>query len=107
MAESLPTEWFINDHAIIDQAIAVLNEALVADQSALTELMLMEVEVNEQLVEHPTIQVGKDQLGYPPILRPLGLINGLFGVDKDNRGFITARTDSTGMIVEFIRTPPR
>ena len=72
MAESLPTEWFINDHAIIDQAIAVLNEAVVADQSAITELMLMEVEVNERLVEHPTIQVGKDQLGYPPILPATG-----------------------------------
>ena len=41
--------------------VAVLNGALEADRDAISELMFTRVKVNTQeLVDHPTIQVGTD-----------------------------------------------
>ena len=82
-------------------AVEILNEALAADPVAINRLFLMEVGVNDALRDHPTIQVMSrgimrtddviDPATQVPeadeatprvsVLRPLGLINGLFGVD--------------------------
>ena len=76
----------------VQQAVRVLNEALEADADAMVALMAVEVSVNQSLAEHPSIQVGWSELDPSNtrsyVLRPLGLINGLFGVDKDDWGFI-------------------
>ena len=88
------------------EAVKVLNEALAADPIAVNALMRMMVPVNELLAAHPSIQVGKgsdmggefDDAYY---MRPLGLINGLFGVNDDGWGYIFAETDDKGNIVRF------
>ena len=90
----------------IDRAIQVLNEALDSDPAAINQLMSCEVLINTTLTVHPTIQVGKshqrpDRIEY--VLRPLGLINGLFGVDEDTYGFIAARVGEDGKIEGFER----
>ena len=89
----------------VDQAIQVLNEALEADPDAVWRLMHMETECNRTLKDHPTIQVGSNHLGVT-IVRPLGLINGLFGADQDTWGFIAMDLDE-GKITRFMRLPPR
>ena len=98
----------------IDRAIAVLNEALAADPAAMAALMTMETSCNEAMADHPSIQVGayERETGTPTLagpywVRPLGLINGLFGVDADRWGFIAMNVDEHGRITEFLRTPPR
>lgn len=90
---------------IIAAAIATLNEALAADPDAINALMRLEVECNAALGRHPSIQVGAQWLSLT--LRPLGLINGLFGADEDGWGFICMKTDADGRIVEFDWMPPR
>ena len=81
----------------------MLNQALEADPDAINELMNKSVEVNKALADHPTIQVGK--WGGKLRLRPLGLINGLFGVMEDGWGHIamTVELGEPDRIVEFKR----
>ena len=94
----------------VDYAIQVLNEALQADPVAIECLFNVRVEVNtNELRDHPTIQVGTlpaietgvegDQRIW---LRPLGLINGLFGVDAKSLGFIAMSVDDNGDILGFV-----
>ena len=91
----------------IDQAVRVLNEALEADPGAMLALMNFGVTVNQTLADHPTIQVWSkeetDGQGYR--LRPLGLINGLFGVDIYQLGYIAMSMNEDGTIDKFSRTP--
>lgn len=85
---------------MVDQAIKILNEALAADPVAVNQLMSYRVSCTDELAAHPSIQVNGEGVA------PLGLINGLFGVDDRGYGFITAEVDeSTGSIVRFVRTP--
>ena len=95
----------IHRDEFIQQAIDVLNEALAIDPYAINALMKLEVVCHAGLGRHPTIQVGAQQ--HRLTLRPLGLINGLFGADEDGWGFICMKTDEDGRIVEFALTPPR
>ena len=110
------------DQRAIDHAIRVLNDALALDPKAISDLFRMEVLVNEALADHPTIQVGTTVVnvqanvaGIPgvdaeltvPVLRPLGLINGLLGVQPDSWGYIAMETAGPDRrrIVRFLRTP--
>ena len=90
-----------------DQAVRVLNEALEADPGAMLALMNFGVTVNQTLADHPAIQVWSkeetDGQGYR--LRPLGLINGLFGVDIYQWGYIAMSMNEDGTIDKFSRTP--
>ena len=82
--------------AMVHAAVDVLNSALQADRRAVNLLCSTEVEVNDTLANHPTIQVSKrintkTLAGSPEdfTMRPLGLINGLFG---RSYGFIYVST---------------
>lgn len=66
----------------LEFAVEVLNQALERDPKAISTMMTQRFDCNKALTEHPTIQTGERDLGV------IGLINGLFGVDKDGRGFI-------------------
>ena len=94
----------------IGNAIRVLNEALEADPEAINRMMRLEVPVNEKLAGHATIQVGTSELDPPhpgKVVRPLGLINGLYGAGDDQWGFIAMMVDEAGKIVKFIPVPAR
>lgn len=86
----------------IDAAIKVLNEALEADPEAVNALFAHRVKVNQALADHPTIQVWQDYS-----LRVMGLINGLFGCDEQNVGFIAMTVEKDGSIVRFHHTSPQ
>jgi hypothetical protein len=97
--------------------VRLLNEALVADQDAITNLVNARVACNEALGGHPTIQVGRFPVGgsWPEPGSPnintvgterrvgiLGILNGLFGVKEDGSGYIAALYDmSSGKITKF------
>ncbi len=84
---------------MIEEAIQVLNEALALDPDAVNAIMLRRVPCNEKISDHPTIQVGNGDMS------ALGLINGLFGINKNGYGFITANVDEiTGRIESFNKT---
>ena len=103
----------------VENAVKVLNEALSADSEALHALYFARVVVNDKLASHPSIQVGpidnnsfyRGQLLNRSTEEPesnhmglLGLINGLFGVDDDGYGFITAVCEDDGRIKHFAVT---
>ena len=75
----------------IDWAVGVLNSALVkCDAAAIHALMALEVPANDSLARNTrryrlaTSMVRPRDGEY--VLRPLGLINGLFGADSDSIG---------------------
>lgn len=85
--------------ADVDRAIRILNEALVHEPEAIRKLFTIRAELRtNKLHHHPTIQVTRDDLSV------LGLINGIFGVDEDHWGHITAVWDTNGELVRFERT---
>lgn len=106
-----PNEFPRWNESAIALAIRVLNEALEADPDAINELMRTEVVVNtDALRDHWSVQVGPhDPDGRAVadgqiVVRPLGLINGLFGVDRDGWGLIAMRLEKdTARIVRFER----
>ena len=100
-----------------DDAIRLLNEMLVADRDAIEQLVNHHVVCNDVLGEHPTVQTelfverhsaqGKSEFTDSPIsyrVGMLGIINGLFGVDEKQNGFIAARfDDKTRQLIAFER----
>ena len=68
--------------------------------------MALEVQANDSLAEHPHNPSWRLALMRPRdgeyVVRPLGLINGLFGVDGDG-GFIAMIVDADGAIERFER----
>ena len=87
----------------IDRALDVLNEMLALDPIATNALFCASAPVNEALANHPTIQVWAPP-GQQTCVRPIGLINGLFGCDGNEIGYICADYDN-GRITGFRRTP--
>ena len=86
--------------AYLEFAVEVLNQALESDPKAISAMMAQRFDCNKALTEHPTIQTGESDLGV------MGLINGLFGVDKDGRGFIAGiwvdkETDESKKLIGF------
>ena len=103
----------IREMISIDDAIALMNEALQADSVCITGLCSMRMACNDGLANHPAIQVldipmkgtskrRKDQA----VLGFLGILNGLFGVDEKGYGSIAASFGKDGIINKFVRTPP-
>lgn len=97
------------NEAALYLAISVLNQALLADPDAINEMMRVEVQVNDRLGDHWAVQCGpstlidRDKPDAPTVVRPLGLINGLFGVDQDSWGYIGMMVGENGRIKYFGR----
>ena len=89
-----------------DDVIATLNEALALDPVALTLLVMNRVVCGKALANHPTIQVAAGEIAAPfeYAVGLLGVINGLFGVDDQGTGPISARVVD-GQVVAFERMP--
>lgn len=65
---------------ILASTLETLNGALALDPEAIDRLMSRESSVNEALDQHPTIQTMEGETGQyrgMPVVRPLGLINGI------------------------------
>lgn len=102
----------LKESVTVDEAIALLNEALALDPEAMSNLLLRaRVNCNKGLADHPTIQSGKDKGQNNVGL--LGILNGMFGVDEDQCGAISAFIDVpggedsivAGQVTRFERTP--
>lgn len=93
----------------IDNAIEVLNRIHKADPTILQTLIFTRVPCNETLAKDPTVQVGCIDSKWPGTepkeweVGILGIINGLFGVDDRNIGYIAADLDNEGNIINFTR----
>ena len=88
-------------------AVRVLNEALNADRRAVEGIFGIAFPCNQELAKHPTVQVdGEDHIYGTPSITVLGLINGLFGVDDDDWGYIAKivnpHSSEPSRIVRFV-----
>ena len=91
----------LKENVSIDEAIDLLNDMLRIDPMATNVLFCAAAPVNQALRDHPTIQVGGEP-GYFPVVRLMGVINGIFGVDENVCGAIAAEYDN-GRIIGFRR----
>jgi hypothetical protein len=86
-----------------DEFITYLNEILDLDRSCIECLIANRIPCNEELAEHPTVQVSSNySVGI------LGLINGYLGSYDDGQhagwGPITAIYDTNDRLIRFERT---
>lgn len=70
--------------------VTFLNELNEIDNAALNALFNNRVPCNNELAEHPTVQVGQDHT-----VGILGLLNGLCGTDENGNGPIVGMFDQT------------
>ena len=83
----------------ISEVVEFLNHMLKIDPAATNALFSLRVSCNQELAAHPTIQVGLLG-GSHPIVGLIGIVNGMFGVDKNKWGHISADYDD-GQIIRF------
>lgn len=80
----------------LEETIDFLNDAIRTDSKAMENLFESRVLCNQEMADHPTIQVmsldGKYLVGL------IGILNGLFGVDEYGWGPIAAVWDDGGLI---------
>jgi hypothetical protein len=86
----------------IDDVIHILNDMVRLDPEAAHQLVETRYLCNNDLADHPTIQVmgneGKPVVGF------LGVLNGIFGADDRGIGYIRAVfDDDTGKLTGFYR----
>ena len=89
----------------VDKAIEALNRALKKDPTAIQQLFRTEVPCNDDLAADPDIQVKVE--GKKCFLRPLGLINGLFGAAADGFGKVVAICSDDGVFQKFVKYDPK
>ena len=77
------------DKELARRFIDTLNGLVKLDREAIEKLILHRVECNEELSNHPTVQVRQEQKNEYS-LGTLGLLNGLVGIQDDGWGYIAA-----------------
>lgn len=83
------------------EAIAVLNRVHEADPTVMPALIALRVPCNEVVAADPSVQVKANEDGTFEV-GILGLINGIFGVDARNVGYVAADVDKkTGALLSF------
>ena len=80
----------------VEETVDFLNSLLEIDRNAITILCSTRIGCNEELANHPTVQVHANKAKFYSV-GFLGIINGLFGVikegEKKGAGFIVAEMD--------------
>jgi len=71
----------------IDDVVAYLNKLVALDKPAMAALIANRVPCNQQMADHPTVQVRAMHGGFSVGL--IGIINGMFGINVDGWGPIT------------------
>jgi len=75
----------------LKETVDILNEILRLDRKGISKFCLTRTLINDEIVNHPTVQVHaySQYEGDPnPSLGPIGLLNGLFGDNGDKSGAI-------------------
>ncbi|MFA5203006.1 MAG: hypothetical protein WC708_01135 [Lentisphaeria bacterium] len=84
---------------IAHELIEYLNTLIEIDPDAIGELIEARVPCNEQLLNHPTVQVLKEDERAVPQVGFLGVLNGFMGVS--NGHIIASFDDETGKLLRF------
>lgn len=90
----------IGEQVTLDEVIDYLNELIQTDCPAIAALVANRVPCNQEMADHPTVQVMQQHGGFH--VGMLGILNGLFGTFEDGWGPITFVFDK-GNLVRVIR----
>lgn len=91
----------IKETVTLDETIEYLNELIEVDRVAIAALIANRVPCNEELADHPTVQVYAQHGGF--LVGMLGILNGLFGIHENGYGPI-AFTFEDGSLLAVGRT---
>lgn len=91
----------IKEKVTLDEAVEFFNSLLEIDKEAISKVFTSRVNCNKKMAEHITVQVFsfEDDIYY---VGPLGILNGLFGIDEEGFGGIIAIIYDNGDIKEFL-----
>jgi hypothetical protein len=99
-------KWTGKEKISLSQVIGILNSAIRADRKAIQTLIESRKPCNKKLANHPSIQVGYNKRSKKYRVGLLGMLNGLFGVDKNMFGGISAVfTTKLKKLIRFEITP--
>lgn len=84
----------------IEEVVSLLNDLLAMDPHTISAIVSLRLSCNEHIANHLTVQVGRLG-GSHFVVGVLGILNGLFGVDKYGWGHISA--DYVGNMVKEFR----
>ena len=85
----------------VDQAIEVLNRIHEKDPRVMLTLISARVICNQELADDETVQVKSTSEHY--LVGLLGILNGIFGIREDGKGYIVANFEE-GRLLSFSRT---
>ena len=89
----------------VQEAVDLLNEALVRDPKAISSLFDgARVPCNASLAAHHSVLVDSGDTPGSLTVGPLGIINGMFGLDHNGLGAITMVCEDDGTISRFLPT---
>lgn len=86
----------MKEQVTIDEVIELFNELIEIDNPAFGALVANRVPCNEELANHPTVQVGVQNGGYRVGL--IGIVNGMFGVDENGYGPIALNFEDSNLV---------
>jgi hypothetical protein len=87
----------------IDRIVDLLNEVIKLDSEAAQKLFNFRVPCNNEILNHPTIQVnGDDPQKYTVSF--LGILNGIFPLNSKGYGYLCIHIDDNGKIEKFSTT---
>lgn len=95
---------YLPDEELAARVVEFLNELLKLDRPAVAALIANRVPCNEELANHPSVQVAAQHGGYH--VGMLGVLNGLCGAGADRYGLIEAVFEEGGLHHFQVR-PPR
>jgi len=80
----------------IEHVVEFLNEALKIDRIAISSLLTASVVCNRDMSDHWSVQAWEADENGDYHVRMIGVINGIFGVDEEGWGGISAIVDTVG-----------
>jgi hypothetical protein len=84
----------------------LMNELLAKDSDCVHRLVNTRIKCNDDIANHPTVQVQQYKRDKFPKVGLLGIINGLFGIREDGMGAICIDVDDK-KILKFKPTPKK
>jgi len=95
-----PWDYSFRKKASFEQTVMFLNQLLKDDPEAIQKLVDFRVPCNDKIAHHPTVKVRIKDDG--PMVGIMGILNGLFGKDKDGMSQIIAEYDQAeGKLKQF------
>lgn len=96
----------IKESVTIEDCVNYLNSLTKADPLAMRAFLCIRMPCNYELAIHPIAQISDSWEEWHTVgftIDLMGIINGLFGIDKNNWGLIAYKLSEDGKVFEFFK----